>query len=286
MVERDRLEERRTPGRPPGRASTQVRSIPGASRGGSARRAPGRGCRAAPPRSCRCGSGRRSRAGRPGRRSAPPCRCGTARRRRSAATPPRRGAGPRRCGGRRGTGSRARARSRPAPTPGPRRGSVCSSRSVSKTRCPPKRLRSPRVTPYTPPLTATSSPKTSSSGRRSISSASVALIDWARVSAGRVRRRLVPVEQGATRPAGARWQAPAAPSPRRGWPGGARPGRARPRAMTWARTSSYHSRISSGVACPRRAGSAPWRAAGPSRGPRRSRAGSGRRPRRPSRHDP
>ena len=67
---------------------------------------------------------------------------------------------PRRCAGTPGTGSRepAAAPRRRAPSARPR--IDCSSSSVSKTRGPPNRRCSPRVTPYTPPLRPTSSPNT------------------------------------------------------------------------------------------------------------------------------
>ena len=58
----------------------------------------------------------------------------------------------------------------------------CSSSRVSNTRAEPNRWASPRVTPYTPPLRATSSPNTSSPGRAARASASAALIDWASVN--------------------------------------------------------------------------------------------------------
>lgn len=68
----------------------------------------------------------------------------------------------------------------PAPNPSP--STDVSSSRVSKTRAAPNLSRSPLVTPYTPPLAATSSPKTASSGWLSIPSASAALMLCARVS--------------------------------------------------------------------------------------------------------
>ena len=59
---------------------------------------------------------------------------------------------------------------------------ACSSSGVSNTRPAPNRRSSPLVTPYTPPLRATSSPNTSIPGRAASASASAALIDWASVS--------------------------------------------------------------------------------------------------------
>jgi len=58
----------------------------------------------------------------------------------------------------------------------------CSSSTVSNTRPAPKAASSPLVTPYTPPLRATSSPNTSMPGRAASASVSVALIAWASVS--------------------------------------------------------------------------------------------------------
>ena len=77
---------------------------------------------------------------------------------------PRRGSGRRRCAGRRGTGSPAPAAARPGPRPAPGRGWTArraGCRTPARRRTAP---RSPRVTPYTPPLRATSSPNTSMSG--------------------------------------------------------------------------------------------------------------------------
>ena len=54
---------------------------------------------------------------------------------------------------------------------------ACSSSGVSNTRPAPNRRSSPLVTPYTPPLRATSSPNTSIPGRAASASASAALID-------------------------------------------------------------------------------------------------------------
>ena len=87
-----------------------------------------------------------------------------ARGRRTAWWPPRRAAGPRRCAGTPGTGSPAPAACRPARRPSPSPRIEVSSSRVSKTRAAPNRSRSPFVTPYTPPLAATSSPKTAICG--------------------------------------------------------------------------------------------------------------------------
>ena len=100
----------------------------------------------------------------------------------ATAWPPRRGSGPPRCAGRRGTGSPAPGAARPGPRRGPGPRMDCSSSSVSNTRPAPNRSSRPRVTPYTPPLRATSSPNTSMPGRAARASASAALTDWARVS--------------------------------------------------------------------------------------------------------
>jgi len=82
-----------------------------------------------------------------------------------------RGSGRRRCAGTRGywisgTGSSP---ARPAPRARPRMD--CSSSRVSNTRAAPNRSASPRVTPYTPPLRATSSPNTSMPGQAASASA-------------------------------------------------------------------------------------------------------------------
>ena len=175
---------RRTRGRPAGPGGSRCAAGPAPPPDGSVRRARARGCPAGPRPSCRCGSDRRSRAGRRGRRPGRPFRCGTDRWRRSAGWRPRRAADPRRCAGRRGTGSRAWARTRQAPLPSATPRMVCSSSRVSNTRWPPKRFRRARVTPYTPPLTATSSPKTRASGWAAIRSARVALMACARVIRG------------------------------------------------------------------------------------------------------
>ena len=145
----------------------------------------------------------------------------------------------------------------------------CSSRMVSKTRARPNRRDSPRVTPYTPPLPPTSSPKTVTRPSASSSSASVALIDSARVRRGPVPvRRRRPVTAGPPRApplraAGAR----AAPSPRCSTAAAGR----RPARRRWSRPRP-------GRRPPGRAGrsGSPHAAGGRGRCP-----GSGRRPARP-----
>ncbi len=76
-----------------------------------------------------------------------------------------------------GTGSRP---PMPEPAASPRM-DVSSSR-VSNTRSAPNRSRNAFVTPYTPPLAATSSPNSTMPGLVTRASVSVALMVWARVS--------------------------------------------------------------------------------------------------------
>ena len=101
----------------------------------------------------------------------------------------------------------------------------CSSSTVSNTRPAPKAASSPLVTPYTPPLRATSSPNTSMPGRAASASVSVALMVWARV--------IGPADSG-SRPPNARCRA-AAPAGRGGRAAATASGqRGASGAITWA----------------------------------------------------
>jgi hypothetical protein len=135
----------------------------------------------------------------------------------------------------------------------------CSSSTVSNTRAAPNAASRPLVTPYTPPLRATSSPNTSMPGRAARASVSVALMACARV--------IGPADSG-SRPPNARRRAaspaavaaPAATaSGRRGASGAitwaalvsrGAPARFAARASTRARDASYRSSTSPGDSRP------------------------------------
>ena len=185
-----------------------------------------------------------------------------------------------------GTGSSP---ARPAPRARPRMD--CSSSRVSNTRAAPNRSASPRVTPYTPPLRATSSPNTSMPGRAARASASAALIDWARVrppadSGSRPAKASSRRAGSAARPARPRpargGAARGAPSPARRWPGG---GSRRPRRRgRGSRPATPRSARSPrpGSARPPSPAAGPCRPAGRRPGRRRPRPGPGSRFPRPS----
>ena len=183
VVQRNGFDEDADDSAPPSRLPRRTRAASRRRRRAApARRSRRRGCRGARRSSCRCGSVRRTPSGMRSRPRGRPSDCGIAGWRRIAASRPRRESGRRRRAGRRGTGSPGWGSS-PTPPHRARDRGWPARRAGCRTRAPNSSCSSrPRVTPYTPPLRATSSPKISASGWRCRTSCSARLMASATVS--------------------------------------------------------------------------------------------------------